>query len=271
MTSRPYVTSARLARLVDHLGPRDLAILRTVALVGVATGRQLERLHFASLTALSAARQRRRVLQRLHTLGLLVRLKRSVGGARAGSAGFVYTLDVAGQRLLAAGQPASARRPRPVSPVTLAHRLIVTELYVQLVELSRHDPLELICFQPEPKCWRQFTGPYGELITVKPDAFVILHTNRYEDRYFIEVDRATESAATVRHKIEVYRRYWAIGREQIRHGVFPLVLYLVPDQPRHAQLAAVIAQQPADSQRLYRIALVDQAAEVFLDAATPRC
>ena len=153
--------------------------------------------------------------------------------------------------------------------MTLAHRLAVTELYVQLVELTRQQPLELACFQPEPACWRQFTGAYGELVTLKPDAFVTLHSDRYEDRYFIEIDRATESPATVRRKIEVYRRYWATGREQTRHAVFPLVLYLVPDQQRQAQLDTVIARQPADSQRLYHIALTDAVPEVFFDATTP--
>ncbi len=105
MSARPYVTSARLAWLADQLGPRDLAILRVVALIGVASGRQLERLHFAGLTSSSAARQRQRVLRRLTSLGLLARLERRVGGARAGSAGYVYALNVAGQRLMATQSP----------------------------------------------------------------------------------------------------------------------------------------------------------------------
>lgn len=257
------MTTARLAELTDQLSPRDMAVIRTLPTLGVASGDQLEQLHFAMVTS----RHRRRALERLHSAGVLARLDRRIGGTRAGSAGFVYALDIAGQRLAetmgAFGPRRSPRRPETPSLATLSHRLAVTELYAQLVELGRHDVCELICFQAEPDCWRGHLGSYGEAVTLKPDAFVILHTTAYEFRYFVEVDLATESMTTVARKAEAYRRYWASGREQADHGVFPLVLFLVPEQPRRSQIQYTLDRQPPDSRRLYQTALLSQASEIF--------
>jgi protein involved in plasmid replication-relaxation len=264
-----YVTTSRITELARQLGPRDVAIIDTLASLGAATAAQLERLHFDGLTPASAARQRRAVCQRLHTAGVLARLGRRIGGARGGSAGFIYTLDIAGQRLTQVRHAGRPRRPRTPSPQFLDHTLAVTETYVQLIELTRQAPLQLACFHTEPDCWRQFLGPYGQLVVVKPDAYIALRADSYEDRYFIEVDLATESTTTMTHKAETYRRYWASGTEQAAHGVFPLVLFLVPDQPRQTQLENIIAHQPSDAQRLYHVATYDQAIQVFRAGAIP--
>jgi Replication-relaxation len=162
----------------------------------------------------------------------------------------------------------STASSHPLTAVPQPH-LAVTEIYVQLIELTRQGPLQLACFHTEPDCWRTFLGPYGQLVVVKPDAYIALRADSYEDRYFIEVDLATESTTTVTRKTETYRRYWASGTEQAAHGVFPLVLFLVPDQPRRTQLENVIAGQPSDSQRIYHVATYDQAIEVFRAGAVP--
>ena len=92
-----------------HLSDRERAVLGTLHRVRVATVAQLERLHFTDVTR----RQARAVLAAMVERRLIARLPRQVGGVRAGSAGYVYVLDVAGQRLTPHRRPA-VQRPWPV-------------------------------------------------------------------------------------------------------------------------------------------------------------
>lgn len=266
MTPRPRLTAGRLAALVEHLSERDLSIVITLARVRMASARQLERLHFDGPNPVTAARRCRRTLERLVSVGLLARLERRIGGERAGSAGFVYALGLAGQRLAGGVGPAGRGRVRRVwtpSFPFLAHLLAVTELYVQLVEADRAGRLELLDFATEPHCWRRFTGAGGEVVTLKPDAIVRTALGRYEDSRFVEVDRGSESPATLARKLDVYRAYWSSGREQAAHDVFPGVLVLVPDDRRLQVVVDVAARQPAQAWPLFQVARFDQAMEVF--------
>lgn len=144
-----YVTPAVLRQLEQSLSERDRLVLATLRQLRLATGDQLQRLHFDGLTE----RQRRRALASLETHRLIVRLARPVGGVRAGSAGSVFALDLAGQRLTASGGPAhGGRTERPWTPGQpfMAHTLAITELYVQIVAAARSGHLELLRFQAEP-------------------------------------------------------------------------------------------------------------------------
>lgn len=92
----PYVE-----QLADRLSPRDWAILETLDRVRLATGIQLERLHFSSLTnARSRAVMRWRVLKSLVDARVLLPLGRRVGTALHGSAELRFALDSAGQQLI---------------------------------------------------------------------------------------------------------------------------------------------------------------------------
>lgn len=177
-----------------------------------------------------------------------------VGGVRAGSAGFVYRLDVAGQRLVNRESDRRPQRPWNVGTMFLAHTLAVTELYVRLVEADRAGELELVDFATEPRCWRSFSGIGGARTVLKPDALISLRLGRFEDRWFVEVDRGTEATTTLARKCERYRQYWQSGVEQVRTGVFPRVLWLVPDERRYAALVDVLGRQPAESWQLFAVA-----------------
>jgi hypothetical protein len=246
MSRRPYITARRLADLAASLSERDRQVLATLGRVRVATAAQLERLHFTDVTR----RQSRQVLTSLSDRRLVARLPRVVGGQRAGSAGYVYTLDLAGLRLVRPGR-AWAARTWPVGTPFLAHSLAVTALYVELVEHERAGRLQVQAFTTEPGSWRRFHGPGGGRVVLKPDGIVVVRLGGYEDRWFIEVDRGTESRPTIARKCEVYRRYWQSGTEQARTGVFPRVLWIAPDQARADALVSVCAQQPAEAWRLF--------------------
>jgi hypothetical protein len=84
---------------------------------------------------------------------------------------------------------------------------------------------------------------------------------------FVEVDCGTESPATLARKLTVYYRYYQSGIEQLRHELFPQVLWLVPTEARGTVLVDVAARQPPEAWQLHRIALYDDAASVFNERA----
>ena len=251
------VTEARVQRLAAQLGDSDRALVETLDRVRVATARQLARLHAPDGTPASGLRQTQTRLSRLTRLRIVARLERQIGGVRAGSAGFVYALDVAGQRLASACGPAGGvrlRRPWTPGAAFLAHSLAVSDLYVRLRESERTAQLdELLAFDGEPLCWRSFAGIGGGRVWLKPDAFVRIALGDFEDSYFVEVDRGTQSGPTIARKLRTYRRYFDTGREQERNGVFPRVVFVAPDLTRKAALVDFAAEQPPDSWPLFRI------------------
>jgi hypothetical protein len=101
------MTRSDIATLEDHLIPHDYELLRSVDTYRLLTTRQIQRLHFdhSHPTPVAAARASNRALTRLRDLGVLKTLERRIGGARAGSAGFVWYIGPAGERLLQALDP----------------------------------------------------------------------------------------------------------------------------------------------------------------------
>lgn len=252
--STSYLTRSRIERLGRHLSDRDWAVIGTLARVRVATARQLERLHFADVSR----RQTRSVLASLVARRLLARLPRVVGGVRAGSAGYVYVLDVAGQRLTHS-HGGRIQRPWSVGTPFLAHSLAVTELLVGLHEAAcaSDGAMRLVDFLAEPGCWR----PVAPGVMLKPDAEVVMQLGSYEDRWFIELDRATESRTTLDRKLARYVAHWHTGREQAATGVYPRVLWVVPDAARHAVLIDAFGRQPVEAWPLFAAVTVAEAVE----------
>lgn len=266
---RSHVTEAKVAALAAELTVRDQAIVQSLDRLRLASGEQLRRLHFPNGEP-TQPRKARRTLRRLTERRVLVRLDRTIGGERSGSAGFIYALDVAGQRLASACGPAGGRRiRRPWTPGApyVAHQLAVSELYVRLAEAARGGGLQLLDFWAEPLCWRRFAGLGGARTVLKPDAFVRVAAGRLEHLAFVEVDRATQSAPTIGRKLQTYRRYAQAGTEQERWGVFPTVLLLAPTEARQALLVAVAGAQPAESWPLFRVAAFDDAVDVLGEAS----
>ncbi|HXA29431.1 MAG TPA: replication-relaxation family protein [Candidatus Angelobacter sp.] len=259
-----YVTARRLPDLAAALDDRDWQIIRTLQRVRVATGDQLARLHCADFAAAAGDRQCRRVLASLAERGIVARLGRSIGGVRAGSRGWVYALDRAGQRLVTGA--ARLRRPWTPGVPFLAHSLAVTELYVRLVEAHRVGAVELVSFVTEPGCWRTFTAAHGRAV-LKPDAFVVTAHDEFEDRWFVEVDQGTEAASTLDRKLDVYTAYWRSGSEQQATGTFPRVLWLAPTPVRHGAIVDACGRQPVDAWPLFTVALLSEAVERIAQGA----
>jgi hypothetical protein len=236
-------------------------VLRTLGVVRVATGVQLQRLHHGGTD--DAAKQRRiRQLARLSRWRIVTRLARRVGGIERGSISSVYCLDVAGQRLL------DATRDRPRAPWTpstpfIAHALAVTELYVQLVEAERTGSLELLDFSAEPACWRYFADQRGDGVTLKPDALAVIGLDEFQDHWMIELDRATESRPRITTKAGLYVEYHASGLEQVRHDVFPQVLWVVPSPARQEQIIDALRRLDPENWHLFAVVTADAALDAM--------
>lgn len=244
---------AMIERLVEHLSPRDRAILRDLATTRVLTGSQLTRLHFHNLSTTSRDRTRRGVLARLTKHDLVTPLERTIGGVRAGSDGLVFALGVTGQRALPlldaeagdAGVPARPRRPWTPGQSFLRHTLAISELYVQSVEAQRAGQLALLRFGAEAAAW----WPDGAGGFVKPDASACVASGDVEDSWFIEVDRATQSPETLRRKLRRYVDFARTGQLG-PDGVTPRVLLTVPHDRRLQIGRDVLARLPPPAGQL---------------------
>ena len=264
------VSAGGLEPIRGSLGPRDWAVLSDLARLRLLTTRQVERLHVADGSSLTRARRARALMQRLHALGLVTHLDRRVGGVHAGSAGHVYGLAAKGQRLTNDVGPAGGRRFRkPWEPSALFtdHILAVSELYVRLRELEAAKHIEDLVFQAEPACWRTWTGAGGERLIVKPDAFVGFAHGDYDYRYFVEVDRASQSRTVIRRKGEVYIDYYRSGREQTVAGLFPRVLFVTPSIARSSQIVDALGKLDAEHWQLFQVQTEHEAFDIGVDAS----
>ena len=260
---RTYVTGARAQGIADQLSGHDRQLLDILQCVHLASGRQLQLLLWGE--GPSAARQARRQLRQLTDMRVLARVERRPGGVRGGSLGFAYALDVTGQAVV--GIDGRRRRPRLPSLSFVAHALAVTDCYGQLQALAAEGRIELLAFETEPGGWRSYHAAGGIRRLLKPDAFVITGSAEWEDRWFLEIDRNTESPSRLRTKAEAYISYWLSGREQADTDVFPRVVWVVPDEARKAKIVDVLAALPPEHWRLFGVCCDVEFAEVVMAGA----
>lgn len=245
----------RARRLAERLSSRDLAILASLRELRFLSAQQIGRWHVDGDQPITHGRKTRATLQRLVELGAVVRLQRRIGGIRAGSQGYVYGLSGLGQAVLDLGHEPARRHRRVIEgkPAFQDHTLAVGEMCVELVEHCRRSRAELLEVAAEPRCWRRFPGLLGQVVTLKPDAYVRLGIGSYEVSAFVEVDLDTESQPTIARKLDLYASYWRSGLEQRRHGVFPLTWWLVPDHARREAIARTIGRLTLDTRSLFTV------------------
>ncbi|MCX4098059.1 replication-relaxation family protein [Nocardia sp. alder85J] len=249
----------QLDLLRERLSDRDIAILRDVELFRLLTTRQLRRLHFTTghQTIDAATRACTRVLKRLRDHDLIVPLRRRIGGVRQGSAGLTWQLDTMGERLLRyLSQQGHRRRYREPSKQFIDHTLAVAGLGVDLREAEERGRIELVELAVEGTAYRSFVGAHGAKETLKPDLHAITATEDFESHWLIEADRGSEHSPHLLRKLNAYYRYLKTGRYQAEHGLFPSVLWVVPDDARRSELATLIGSEPLP-QDLFQICTFD--------------
>ena len=235
-------------------------LLALVAAHRFATTTQLARLtalEYAS--SASALRQTQRHLASLAQQRLLTGLERRVGGWQGGSAVTVWTATTRGHRLVAAdegeGEVPRRQRPREVSTTFLDHLLAITEVRTSIEEAVRQAADTEAAVALEPECWRTALSPSGQVQVLRSDLAVTITSPAYEDRYLVEVDRATENPGRV---IATCWRYQEHQAQIGDGGVFPLVVWLVPNDRRRHRLERAIAHSTGLLRDLFRVIRLDQ-------------
>lgn len=237
-------------------------LLALVAAHRFATTTQLARLtalEYAS--SASALRQTQRHLASLAQQRLLTSLERRVGGWQGGSAVTIWAATTRGQRLVAVdeGEEVPRRqRPREVSTTFLDHLLAITEARTSIEEAVRQEADTEAMVALEPDCWRTALSPSGQLQVLRPDLAVTVTSPAYEDRYLIEVDRATENPGRVIATCWRYQEHQATSAQASDGDIFPLVVWLVPGDRRRHRLERAIAHSTGLLRDLFRVIRLDQ-------------
>jgi hypothetical protein len=256
------VTAHQLQEIAGRLTDQDWQVLAFLSTSRLASGRQLvQGLWDADRqSAPSQARIARRVLKRLADWRVLDPLPgRTVGGLHGGSDTLIYGVGTAGVRLVARRGQHQKRLGTPGARY-VTHTLACTQLVVDLNVLASRGELDVIEVQQEPACWRTFLGAMGARLILKPDLYVrvALPGSIYESRWMVEVDMATEASTTIASKAGRYLAHYRAGSEQREHGVYPRVLWAVPDARRAGQIESVLDRLPAEAGRLFAVCLQDE-------------
>lgn len=233
--------------VVRSLSPRDRQVVELVGRFRLMTAEQIRSVVFGGLASKTPAD---RALMRLTAAGYLARLARFVGGFGGGSGCYVYQLGRAGWRFTGKG---GGYRPLRVADV---HTLTVTECYARLAVLERAGRLAVVGFTPEPASHLSVAG-----VPLTPDAYAEVGDPvlRLKYRYWLEIDRDTENAETLRGKCV---RYWKAYKSW-DEDVFPYVLFVVPDERRQREVERVIAGGPSEAQALFQVFPLEALAKVI--------
>lgn len=264
MNRSPTTAAARFSSLVPApIHPMQARLLALVAAHRFATTTQLARLtalEYAS--SASALRQTQRHLASLAQQRLLTSLERRVGGWQGGSAVTIWAATTRGHRLVAAdedeGEVPRRQRPREVSTTFLDHLLAITEVRTSIEEAVRQEADTEATVALEPECWRTALSPSGQVQVLRPDLAVTITSPAYEDRYLMEVDRATENPGRVIATCWRYQEHQAASVQASDGSVFPLVVWLVPTDRRRHRLERAIAHSTGLLRELFRVIRLDQ-------------
>lgn len=261
------ITDRTLRAYVERLSNRDVAILESLAKCTFMLTGQIQQLHNTDASTQTAAlRATAREMKKLKEYGLVKHLVRRIGGVRAGSSSLVWYLSEAGHRFLELDSDNKKSRKRHLEPSLnhLNHTIAVSACYVQIHEICRQkSELSLIQADAEPNCWRPYSH-HGNTVQLKPDLFFATKCGEYEDRWFVEIDLATESPTTILRKCERYHDYYKTNIEQRKHGVFPVTMWLVPDKARKEVLRTAISEAYKKSTKMFLVIMPDELEELIV-------
>jgi len=259
-----YLPKRRLEELDRILSAKDKAILCSLQNCRYLTTGQIWRLHYIDCVNPTAGQRAANWgTAKLRSYGLIEILDRRVGGVRAGSAAYVFTLTESGFYFLNLNNPDFAPRKRTIEPSLnfMKHTLEVSEAYVKLIEICEEQQIKLVKTEMEPECWRPYTNEDGKIASMKPDMYAITVNGRFEDSWFIEVDMGTQSPSVLLDKCRRYLHYFRSGIEQNKNGVFPLVVWIVQNESRLEKLWQYIndcREIPESYKSIFTIILPEQ-------------
>lgn len=279
--SKKRIGKRELVSLLERCSEKDKLVLESLSTYRYLLTSQVQRLYFRDeLNKLTALKRTNRCLRKLADWGLITTLKRRIGGVRAGSSSYVWTLTIAGAKLRyllnSPESKSSGRKDKATlrgyyepSPYFLQHTLAVAEVSIRLTELAAKGKIGISARQTEPSCWRNYVNHGGTVSTLRPDLFAVTTDmdSDYEDHWFFEVDLATESPAVVVRKCLQYLSYLRSGEEQRSCGVFPRVVWIVPTTKRKGSLSSHIAEALVDDAVLFTVITLDELEPLVINEA----
>ncbi|WP_105130369.1 replication-relaxation family protein [Streptococcus suis] len=243
-----------------RLTKRDYEVLSLLNRCRYATTKQLVELYFRENKPKTATRRANLLTKKLLNLGLIHHLERRVGGVRAGSGSYIWFITHKGIKELRKIDPSIKLRLKNRYEPTrnhLKHQLFVTQIFVELKILDADEKMLLENFSFEPKCWRSFATLFSHF-TLKPDAFARLTIGNFEDAYFFEADNATEHLGRVVAKCKQYIAYYNTGIEQRENCIFPMIVWIVPDEKRKMALETRIREDLDAYWELFSVITLDE-------------
>ncbi|MHB8512427.1 MAG: replication-relaxation family protein, partial [Actinomycetota bacterium] len=257
------VGKKQLQQLRESATAFEWSVLKALAIVRVANTRQLRDHVFPELKKSNAGRNITRLLKKMESKRLVLRLQREVGGPHGGARQSVWALDTAGTALTH-DYDELPRRPRTPGPMFLKHAQAVSEIFFQLAELERCGRLQIRSFEAEPSSWRHFFSAVGPT-ALKPDAYAeYVVGERTLRAVFLEADLDTEAKSTVAKKMSVFAAYYESGLEQERLGMFPRVIFIAPNAKRYQAIVDVAADQPTEYWPLFTVCLYEDIIKVLV-------
>ena len=190
-----YLGRRGFNHLRARLSERDVAVVRSVREHRFLTARQIEQLHFADhATELAGARVCRRVLARLTR-------RSAVGSAPASRRRRARRFGLLRLRARARRQSPPGRGTVAASPSPRRSSSITRWPSPTRTSNScgpHCGQLEVLSeVEVEPACWRRYTGSGGAPEILRPDLYVVTASGDFEDCWFLEIDRGTESPAAI--------------------------------------------------------------------------
>jgi hypothetical protein len=208
-----------------QLQARDCTILRGLFQSRVMTAAHISALYF--LNSKEAAKKR---LQKLKTAGLIKERKRRVNEPS------VLFLTRKGFSLLASEKllsefpqlsAAAFEKRADVSALTIRHELEVMDVKAAFYSaLKISEAFSIAEFSTWPRL-HEFKamrpGCHGTDVLVKPDGFIRIHEKEKgggvsEHTFFLEVDRSTETQATLVNRAACYLDYYKSGGFAVANG-----------------------------------------------------
>lgn len=254
------------------MNPKQIEILSFLAHCKMATSRQIARLLFHDATSIRSQNRRANLLTKhLKEAGLIYHQPRKIGGWIKGSSSYIWSLTSKGVKTLQTSSTFLSLRPRSKWDATqhhIEHTLAVTEIFVQLKELEREQKIQLEDFQFEPKSWRTYADISNSSLILKPDAFAKLVVGEYEDIYFFELDRSSESLTRIANTSKKYIHYYKTGIEQRENDIFPLVLWIVPDEKRKIAVADTLQTRLSNFWQMFHVITLDDFADFIQGGQT---
>jgi hypothetical protein len=224
---------------------RDLDVIAFVARFGQVTRKQIRA---AVFTENKSDTPCDRTVKRLVDKRLLAIVEQATPGGRRGGRGQdVLQIGPTGWKV--AATEGSFWLSRSVK----LHSLAITDVYVDI-----SSRLNVIRFECEPDSHEKIN-----YVPIQPDLYVELDLGQHVLRTWLEVDLGSERPKQLKDKMSRYYHAWSGAPDKWRP--WPLVVWVVPDEKRRAEIESLIRLEPAESQAMYRVTLFENVVPTLLN------